>query len=232
MKTLLLLFFVFAINSAYCQKHSEADSLLQRKYYHKIIPRATSSKSDILYYGIDNPIDLKFPDEASKHFNYVVKTHNGIIFESDNSYITIPRNAGRAFISIYIIAEDKDTILINKKEFKVQNVPIPSIKIGNQIISEESILEKNVFLRNDTVKVFFTDDIINSENWCTVEFFNLGYAYGGKYISVDNKGAILSKQTLDFIRQQKPNQNMVIKVSEINCSQIFKHLPLVRFKLK
>jgi len=231
MRVLLLINFLFLVNIVYSQKLSEADSMLRKKYYHRIVPKAVNSKSDILYDGIDNAIELQYPDEASKYFNYVLKTHNGIIFESDNGYATIPRNSGRAFISVYIVAEDKDTFLVGKKEFQVENVPIPTVKIGNKIIKDESVIDKAIFLKNDSLKVFFTDDIVNSENWCSVQYFNLGYSYGGRYISVDNKGAVLSKKTLDFIKQLKLNQNMVIKVSEINCSKIIKHLPLVRFKV-
>jgi len=232
MKYNLLFILLFTTNFAFSQKISEADSLLRRKYYHKIYPTAINSKSDVLYDGIDNVLEIQYPDEASKKLKCILKTHNGILFESDNTYVTIPRNAGRAFISTYIITENKDTILIGKKEFTVQDVPIPCLKIGGEVIKDQSIIDRKVFFHGEVLQVFFLDDIKNSENWCTVEYFNLGYTYGGKYISVDNKGALLSKRTLDFIEKLKPSENMVIKVSDINCSKVFKHLPLVRFKIR
>ena len=232
MKYTLLIVILFISNTTYSQKLSEADSLLRRKYYHRILPKAINSKIDILYSGIDNLIEIQFPDEASKRFKCLLKTNNGIIFESDNSYNTIPKNAGRSFISTYIITDKKDTILFGKKEFEVQNVPIPCLKVGSEIIKDQSIIDKKTFLNGDSLKVFFTDDIRSSENWCTIEFFNIGYTYGGKFISVDNKGALLTKNAFDFMSKLKSNASMVIKVSSINCSMIFKHLPLVRFKIK
>jgi hypothetical protein len=228
----LLLGLALVTNAALSQKLSETDSLLRKKYYQKIYPKAINSRSDVLYDGIDNVIEIQYPDEVSKGFKYVFKTHNGILFEQDNSYITIPRNAGRAFISTYYVSERKDTILFGKKEFEVRNVPIPTLKIGNEIIKELSIVDRAAFIKNDSLKVYFTADIISSESWCSVEYFSIGYTYGGRYISIDNKGAILSKRTKDFIRRLQPNQNMVIKVSEVNCNKIIKNLPLVKFIIR
>jgi hypothetical protein len=229
MKQFLLIFCLFTHHSAFCQKISEADSLLQRKYYHRILP--VHSKNDLLYYGIDNSLTLQYPDEASKKLKFFLKTHNGMIFESDSGYLTIPRNAGRAFISIYIVT-NKDTISIGKKEFTVLQVPIPTIKIGSVVIKDQVAIDRSIFFKKDSLKVFFTDDIRNSDNWCKAEYFNLGYAFGGRYISVDNKGALFTNSALEMIAKMKSNQDVVIKVMSISCSQIFKHLPLVRFKIK
>ncbi len=233
MKHILPVLLLFITHTGFSQKLSEADSLLRRKYYHQVYLKAIQSKADFLYTGIDNPLEIHFPDEFSKGMKYMFKTHNGMIFESNsNTYITIPKNAGRAFISAYIITERKDTILVGKKEYTVFNVPIPVLKIGNELIKDQSLIDKMSFLRGDSLKVFFTDDLLTSNEWCTVEFFNLGYTYGGRYISVDNKGAMLSKATLDFINNLRSNQMVTIKVSSIRCSMIFKNFPFVRFKIK
>lgn len=207
--------------------------MLRRKYYHQVYLKATQSKADILYNGIDNPLEIHFPDEFSKGLKYTFKTHNGLLFETgSNTYMTIPKNTGRAFISAYFINDHKDTILVGKKEYSVVNLPIPTLKIGRELIKDESLIDKRAFLTGDSLKVFFTDDISNSDEWCTVEFFNLGYTYGGRYISVDNKGALLSNATLDFIKNLRPDQIVTIKVSSIRCSMIYKNFPFVRFKIK
>lgn len=230
MRNILLLVFLCIAEAIAAQKLNEADSLLRRKYYQRIFPKAINSKSDILYEGIDNLLDIQFPDETSRTFRYLLKTHNGMIFKADNMYITIPRNAGRAFISTYVITET-DTVLFGKKEFAVQRVPLPSLKIGNTVIRDQSVIDKNIFLKSDSLKVFFTDDIENSENWCHVEYFIIGYSFGGKYISFDNKGDLLTATTKEFIMNLKPNEDVVIKVSNMDCSLIYKTLPLVRFKI-
>lgn len=231
MKQYLLLFFLFISPSVIGQKLSEEDSLLQRKYYQRIFPKAVNSKGNLLYYGIDNELSLQYPDEASKKLKYLLKTHNGKIFESDKGgYLTIPKNSGRAFISVFMLTA-RDTVSLGKKEFTVLSLPIPTLKVGNVVIKDQSIVEKSTFFKKDTLKVFFTDDIDKSDCWCKVEHFNVGYTYGGRYISVDNNGAILSRETLDLLSKIN-NQEVVIKVTNINCSQIYKSLPLVRFKIQ
>jgi len=232
MKQFLFIFYILFCYSAVSQKLSETDSLLIRKYYNRILPKAINSKSDVLYFGIDNALILQFPDDVSKGLKYFLKTHNGTIFEIGNGYLTIPRNAGRAFISMYVITKDADTLYLGKKEFKVLQVPIPVVRIGDIIIKDQSVIDKAIFFNRDSLKVYFTDDIKNSVNWCKVEYFNIGYSYGGVYISVDNKGAIFSKASLDLITKMRFNQDAVIKVMTISCSQIYKYLPLVRFKIK
>jgi hypothetical protein len=231
MKQYILVIFLFTYQSVFSQKISEEDSLLRRKYYQRVFPKAVNSRTDLLYYGIDNELTLQYPDQDSKKLKYLLKTHNGKIFESDSgSYLTIPRNAGRAFISVYMLTA-KDTLSLGKKEFTVVPLPLPALKIGNVVIKDQTIIEKSTFYKKDSLKVFFTDDIENSDCWCKVEHFNVGYAYGSRYISVDNNGALLSKETLDLISKLK-NQEVVIKVTNINCSQIYKSLPLVRFRVQ
>ena len=231
MKLYLLIFCLFIFHSVFCQKISEADSLLRQKYYHRVFPKAINSINNFLYDGIDNAMVMEYPDEASKKLHYLVKTHNGIIFETDSGYITIPKNTGRAFISVFMLT-DHDTILLGKKEFTVLNVPIPTLKIGKSIVKDLAAIDRQDFFRGDSLKVYFTDDLEYSDNWCKVEYFNIGYVFGGKYFSVDNKGPMLSGKTLDFIAKLKFNQEIVIKVMSVDCSHIFKHLPLVRFKIR
>ena len=231
MRNILLFVLLCLSKITFSQKLTEADSLLRLKYYQHIFPVALNSKSNMLYEGIDNPLAIRFPDEDSKKLKYLFKTHNGIIFQSDSYYVTVPKNSGRAFISTFLITET-DTILIGKKEFAVQKVPLPSLKFGGVVIQDQSVIDRGILLRPDSVKVYFSDDIIGSENWCTAEHFNIGYSFGGRYISIDNKGPLLTRKTREFISKLKSNENVVIKVTNINCSLIYKNLPLVRFKLK
>jgi ABC-type phosphate transport system auxiliary subunit len=70
-----------------------------------------------------------------------------------------------------------------------------------------------------------------SDAWCTIERFNVGYAYGGVYVSVDNETPLLTSKTLDFIKKLKPTQEIVIKVTSMTHTGIIRHLPIVRFKI-
>jgi hypothetical protein len=174
---------------------------------------------------------LQFPDEASKSFKYLLKTHNGTLYKADMGYNIIPRNSGRAFISIYVITKDIDTILVGKKEFTVLNIPLPSLKMKDIIISEQSNVDRRIFFTGDSLKILFTEDIPSSDVWCTIERFNIGYTYGGVYVSIDNETPLLTGKTLDFIKKLRPAQELVIKVTSMNPTGIIKHQPIVRFRI-
>jgi len=217
----------------YGKKLSAYDSLLIKTYRNKILPKAVNSKKDFLYNGIDNTLILQFPDEASKSFKYLIKTHNGIIDKGDvaSRYNIIPRNSGRAFISIYVITKKVDTILVGKKEFTVLSIPQPSLKIKDVVISEQSSIDRRIFFTGDSLKVLFSEDIPTSDTWCIIERFNVGCVYGGVYVSVDNETPLLTGKTLDFIKKLKPAQELVIKVTSITPTGIIRHLPIVRFRI-
>lgn len=209
----------------------EKDILVQQSYYNKVIPISISSKSNLLYNGIDNFLRLQFPDEASKKFHYYVKSHNGIVTRTDSGYVVVPKFAGRAFISVFMITSHKDTLILGKKEFKVVNLPLPTVKVGDVVINSESVVDRKTFFSGNALKVFFTDDIPNSDTWCNVLYFNLGYSFGGSYVSVDNNGALPSKETIDFIKKIRSGQEITIKVVNISSSIVVKDLPLVRFRM-
>jgi GldM C-terminal domain len=215
------------------KKLSASDSVIVKTYRNKILPKAVNSKNDVLYNSIDNTLMLQYPDEKSKTFKYYLKSHNGIVYkaETGSGFNIIPKNSGRAFISIFVINKNNDTILIGKKEFAVLNIPLPCLKVKNIIIKDQSTVDRRVFFTGDSVKVLFSEDIPSSDTWCIIERFNIGYAYGGVYVSIDNESPILTSKTLDFMKKLKPAQELVIKVTSISPTGIIRHLPIVRFKI-
>jgi hypothetical protein len=223
----------------YCQsfnsqkKLSASDSLLVKTYRNKILPKAINSIKDVLYNGIDNTLVLQYPDETSKSFRYHLKSHNGLAYKSENGpgFNVIPRNSGRAFISVFIINKNNDTVLVGKKEFAVINIPLPCLKIKNVVIKDQSSVDRRVFFAGDSIKVLFSEDIPSSDTWCIIERFNIGYAYGGVYVSIDNETPLLTNKTREFLKKLKPSQELVIKVTSITPTGIIRHLPIVRFKI-
>lgn len=236
---LLCLLLLGNLSLNYCQsfnsqkKLSASDSMIVKTYRNKILPKAVNSKKDVLYNGIDNTLILQYPDEPSKSFKYFLRSHNGIVYrnESGPGFNVIPRNSGRAFISIFVINKNNDTILVGKKEFAVLNIPLPCLKVRDMIIKDQSSIDRRVFFAGDSVKVLFSEDIPSSDTWCIIERFNIGYAYGGVYVSIDNETPLLTNKTLDFLKKLKPAQELVIKVTSITPTGIIRHLPIVRFKI-
>jgi hypothetical protein len=208
------------------------DSLLIKQYWNRINITSITSKGNNLYNGIDNYIQLVFPDKASSTFHYYISTNNGNIYEYDEtSYLTIPKSSGRSFFSIYIITENNDTLMIAKKQLNVLNLPLPSLKIGNTVISEQTLIKKEILLGGDTLKVFFTEDIPESVNWYKIERFSVGYIYGTIYVSADNNGPIISDEAKNLLNKIRPGIEINIKINSVSPSGLLKNLPLVKFKV-
>jgi hypothetical protein len=225
-----LLGFLFSVDSG-AQIMSGNDSLVLRSYWNKISIRATGSKGDYLYNGIDNDLSIVCPDSISSHFKLFLSANNGKIIKSDNGYSTIPKNAGRSFVTTYYINDTNDTIVIGKKQFIVLALPYPSLIIGKNMITEKATIDRSVFFTSDSLKLFYTSDYPESDYWFKIEHFIIGYSYGGNYISAENEGPKLTPKTLDFIKRLAPGQEIVIKVNSISPLRITSYLPLVRFKI-
>ena len=89
----------------------------------------SANKMNVLYIGVSNPLDVVV--ENMNCASFFVTTDNGTISgDSCNFKIRVVRR-GRATIFVNKIV-GKDTILIDKKEFRVKRVPAPIAKIGNR----------------------------------------------------------------------------------------------------
>lgn len=228
----LILVFIYLFSSfLQAQKMSGNDSAVLRTYWNKISIKAIGSLGDFLYNGIDNYLTVNCPDSISKNLTIFLGVNNGTISKTEDNYLTIPKYAGRSFVTTYLINENNDTLVVGKKQFIVLTIPFPVLSVGKTVIRDKSRINRKVFFRSDSLKLFFTDDFPESDSWFKIRHFMIGYTYGGIYISSENEGPILSLQTLDFIKKLAPGQEVVIKVNSITTSQVITYLPLVRFKI-
>lgn len=233
MKRVILIFLIVfsQFHHLNAQKMSANDSLILNNYWNKVAINSTDSKGNFLYCGIDNYLEISLPDTILKSTQLFLGVNNGIIVKSENGFLTIPNNAGRSFVTTYFINDNNDTLIIGKKQFIVLIVPSPTLCVGKIFIKEKSVINRATFFTADSINLFFTDDLPESDKWFRIEHFTVGYYYGGMFISSDNDGAKLSPKTLNFIKKLPPGQELVIKVNSITKSQIITYLPLVRFNL-
>jgi hypothetical protein len=207
-----------------------ADSALIKTYWNRVNIKSLTSLNNNLYNGIDNYLTLVCPDQESAAFRFYLTCNNGSIYDYDEgTFLALPQNIGKAFIAIKIITNDNDTLLIGKKTLNVLNLPLPALKIGNTVISENTVISKQVFFSNDTLKLFFSEDLPESNSWYKIEWFSIGYTYGSIYKSVDNYSPVFKAETLKVLQQACKNCELVIKVHTVSPSGILKNLPLVRF---
>lgn len=229
--TWLVLLFVVIFGGVRGQKMTSNDSSLVRNYWNKITVEATESKNNYLYAGIDNTLKITFPDENSKKLQLYWGVNNGQIFRTGDLYLTIPRKAGWSFVTTYCITENNDTLVLGKKQFIVKNIPAPTLLIGNTHLCENCTVDRKAFYTGDTLKIFFTDDYAESNQWVSITNFSVGYSYGGMYLSVNNEGSVLLPHTVNFIQKLKPGQQTVIKVIATTPTRMLRQMPLTRFSV-
>jgi hypothetical protein len=213
------------------QQLNSSDTLLIKQYWNKIYPVSKTSVSGVLYSGIDNYLELSFPDEDSKNYAYHLTTNNGKMFAAENGYLTIPDRAGRSFINIYLITYNSDTLLVGKKQLLVKNVPYPAIKIGNTVVKDSITLDRGIFFANDSMQLFFTDDLPESGKWYRIVNFSIGYVFGSVYISVDADGAKFDQKVRELIRKVNPGKDVLIRVNSVTPTRVLHYLPVVKFKI-
>jgi hypothetical protein len=224
MKKILLIFLIITTISLKLAAQDQVDSV--------VALITLTSKNQNLYAGIDNYLVLKKDSKVLSSLKYNLSTNNGIIKDADSCFLIVPKFTGLATLKIYRITPVNDSIFVKNEEFKVLNLPIPSLRIGECAIGSHNYIDRKVFLAGDSLRIFFSDDIISSNTWCKVTSFNFGYQYGNNYISVDNNSPIFSEETIRFLKKINSGQEVVIKVNNISTSQLIKNLPLIRFTLK
>ncbi len=226
---LVLFLYIISVNS---QPLNKTDSLLF-KYWNKILVKSGNSINNYLYSGIDNNLEISYPDEEIKKYNLFLKSNNGLISNSEDGWFTVPDHAGRSFISVFIVTLSSDTLMIGKKEFIVKKIPFPVLKVNGNIIKDSIVVNRQIFNSGDTLKLYFTDDLPESNNWFEITNFTLGYMYGFKYVSLNNEGAVFSPESLELIENLRRNQQLVINVTRVTPTGIvvLRELPLVRFKV-
>ncbi|MBA7528539.1 hypothetical protein ES705_20726 [subsurface metagenome] len=189
-----------------------------------------SSKSGYLYSGIDNFIKVR---------SHYVKTSDTILFKSTNGdvlhdsgqvYLLIPERPGKVRLTLYA-KSDYDTIIIGYKHFIVKRIPKPQLVVNNTIIQTSDTLMKNTLLTCDSLKVFFSDDIIGSDKWLKIKEFSLGYNYGGFHVSHFNPSNKFTEETKHIIRYLGPDRVISIRLTVESEGMITRQLPIYRITI-
>ncbi len=113
MRIILLFFLLFFVLNSSAQKAKISLT--------KAVISAT--KMNILYKGIDNPLSIAVANYSCS--DIIVKANNIIITGKNCDFSIKPNKTGRLYISVLRINNRKDTILLDKVEFRVLSIPSP-----------------------------------------------------------------------------------------------------------
>ncbi len=90
--------------------------------------------NNILYIGIENPISIAISNVSSK--DLIVKTDNGILKGENGIYQIKPGKGSELSVSVYAL-RGKDTVYVGHSDFRLKNIPAPTIYIGNKTGTSE-----------------------------------------------------------------------------------------------
>lgn len=188
----------------------------------------TVSYSGCLYAGIENPIAYQIPDEY-KYDRIVLITNNGYIFTDSLTMYTIPSRPGKSRIHVYGL-NGHDTTELGYMYFTVKRVPNPYLTINNLPLENPTSMYKLDLIYADSIGIAFSPDIIGSENWVRIEKFELGYNYGGFYLSHINPSNKITIKTKQIISRIAPDRDITIRPT-LNSNKILKEMPIYRITL-
>lgn len=189
-----------------------------------------SSKTGILYRGIDNYIQIA-PFLQAKYDTILVVSNNGKVFyEKDNTLLVIPSRLGKIRLMLTGISGN-DTISLGYSCFAVQGVPEPRLTIDDIPINTHCIIPKRALIDCDSLGIYFSQDIVGSEKWLKVTRFILGYSYGGFFVSHINPSNVFSKETKIIINQIGPDREIGILAIVEGEGELTKKLPVYKITI-
>ena len=187
------------------------------------------SVKGIFYTGIDNRFQIHY-SLLKLGDTLIIETNNGIVFYDSISYVSIPKISGKCRLMLYAV-NLTDTLFLGFQNITVENVPKPKIRFNEFIIENNTTVPKQLLIQSDSISVFYSNDIIDSDSWVTIDRFLLGYSYGGYFISHTNEGNIISEQTKKIINTISPEKQITIKVVINSTGKVIRELPIYRINL-
>lgn len=124
---------------------------------------ASPTKMNVLYRGVDNPIDLSVPGVPAENVRPVID--NGAIARSGAGWVARVNTVGRARLSVVAVLPDGSSRTVGPVEFRVKDLPAPMAYLGgksardNRIKRTELLAAEGVIARlensefNDLFKV-------------------------------------------------------------------------------
>ncbi|NJK85826.1 MAG: hypothetical protein HC906_07535 [Bacteroidales bacterium] len=217
MTVILFTFFLIPAFSQYKYGSNFGDSVLY----------CLSSKSNHLYEGIDNVIELIIDGKTNPE-DYILSTNNGIVFRDSLDFITIPRRIGKSRLIVSQL-NGNDTLTLGFSYFNVKRVPDPMLRLDTLSFNEIDTVLKKSIIQADSLTIYFGSDIIGSENWFKIVRYNIGYFYGGFYKSFNYTGNLLNNELKYLISSLGPGKDITITIWAEGEGMLIKELPIFRW---
>jgi len=223
----IILFLIFSPVSGFGQSNYPPCIAYDNKGKDTI--RSINSHSNILYAGIDNPIELVKKNVPFK--NIIVECTRGMTMEDSLNYIVMPSKPGTTLISIYQF-DKGDTVLYFQKAMQVKSLPQPYITLEMVKLTELEFLSKQLLLKNRHFEVHLSEDFVDDSQWFTVKEITIGYPFGKLYVTKSCESNTLSDDILKAINKLPQGTEVTFIFTISGEGDLFKRMGPIRMKVR
>ncbi|MBP7407402.1 MAG: gliding motility protein GldM [Flavobacteriales bacterium] len=167
---------------------------------------ASPTKMNVLYRGVENPIDLSVPGVPAERVQATIST--GRVTRSGNSWIATGMSGSTAEVNAVVPMPDGSTRRIGPVVFRVKNLPPPSAYVKDKGASDTRI-QLNDLKRAAGVSVKTNTDF--GDTWVAKSFTFSFQRGGGAPISHHCTGNSFNAAVQQVLDRVKPGDRIVIE---------------------
>ena len=162
-----------------------------------------NEKENILTLGVDNPLTALI--ESTSKRDVVLTTNNGTIEKAGgNRFIIHPANVGVAIVNVCKLVK-KDTVIIDKREFRVHRLPEPEPYVGNK---NGGHIKKKILLVQGGIRSFICCDF---DAPVQILEYSLLVIRDTSTIGINqNIGARYTEKTIELLNRLQPNEHLLV----------------------
>lgn len=171
--------------------------ILERK------PRVNPVKMNVLYIGVDNPIEISIPGIDPQSIG--VSAVNGSIVRIGDGYRFRPSRPGRAVISVWAQIDGKQVAMGNQ-DFRVKRLPNPIATLGGK---RGGPIAKQVLLAQQGVSASLADFDFDAR--FQVTGFTVSCQLQGYKMQSQTHGNKFTKQQFDLMKRLRRGEDFYIE---------------------
>ena len=191
-------------NKKFEKAKQEADSLRRLAKPHAVI---SATKMNVLYIGVDNPIDASVSGYASENVMLCISSCGGSLKKTGaGQYIVRVTHPGKTIINISVKDDNGKILPMGAMEFRVKRIPDPVAKVANL---KGGSISKEVLLSQTEVKAELEN--FDFDIKCKVVGFTVMTYDKGFLISQTSNSNKFTMEQLKYIKKATSAPDVYIK---------------------
>ena len=166
----------------------------------------SADKMNVLYMGIDNPVDIAVAGVSADKIKATVDEKCGSIEGKNGKYIVKVKN--RNFkINVYKVEENNKEVLLDSIKFRIKTIPAPVTSIAG--ITGDGRIDKDALLKLNGIEVSWGDLVFEMK--MPIVSYTLTFMNDGKVMSIEEDGPALSDMMKKYIAKMEHGQKLMIE---------------------